>query len=241
MFHNKPPPLTQNIPSFFLQEPTNLTTCHNQHYDFVLQLISYLQTNGLKTPNLFGGGDKENVELLQNLLTKDHLLSMKEMTTDPRVVAEVLIQYFTSAQDPLLPSEMYDAFLLAQTILDSKAKIDYLRNLFSALPRKTQEFVDKLLRFLMELSRGCEVNFSDSESLAYLFGSILLRPLEHLYYMAKDQKAIVDLTKLFIQEADKFEPPPMMKYSSSAPNLVNMDPINIPGRKSFDSKAVDLP
>jgi len=220
---------------------SNFSTSHSSKYDFLSKLVRYLQSNALSTPNLFGGGAKNEVQYVQSLLSKDENCQLTEATKDPRVVAEVLMQYFAGAKDPLIPFDLYDSFLLAQTILEHKMKIKYIRWLFSNLPRKSQEFLQKLFKLLNELSLQSATNFSDSESLANLFGNILLRPSETLYYMVKDQKDIWALTTIFIQDAEKvikLEPVTMMRVSASAPNLVNMENPNNIARMSLDKGAV---
>jgi len=142
------------------------------------------------------------VQYLFGLLTKNSNSFISEATKDPRVVAEVLIQYFTSAASPIIPFEYYDSFMIAQTIIELNEKLRFLEWQFSFLEEKIKRLIHILLQFLHDLCKKKSSNNADINQLSLTFAPILLRPIELEYYMVNDSTDVVMLTKLMIENVD---------------------------------------
>jgi hypothetical protein len=87
-------------------------------------------------------------------------------------------------------------------ILNESSKREYLTWLIKNLSDKTRELAHKLLQFLHDLISMSDVNNSNMDHLTALFGPILLRPLEIQFYMMKDDIAVIDITKVLIENVE---------------------------------------
>eukprot|EP01119_Soliformovum_irregulare_P012737 TRINITY_DN3329_c0_g1_i2.p1 TRINITY_DN3329_c0_g1~~TRINITY_DN3329_c0_g1_i2.p1 ORF type:complete len:163 (-),score=36.66 TRINITY_DN3329_c0_g1_i2:66-554(-) len=146
---------------------------------------------------------------------------VSKFVKDPRVAAELMLRYMSSAREPLFGYDSYDAFLLIDTIVNPKTKVKYLQRLFQQFPRKTQDFLDVLFKFLSDVTQQNPP--LTSQALGMLFGPLLLRPRETLYYMDNDMDGITNIIRICIENQKgliaKPIDPRMSHSTSSLPTL----------------------
>lgn len=135
----------------------------------------------------------------------DDALQLSSYTKNPQVVAELLRLFLAALPEPLLTFQLYDSFLLTQTIQSPADRVWAYRFLLAYLPPGFRSSVKLLLTLLFNLSRNSEVNGMDANALASVFGPCFLRPEEELYYMKDDPPLVVQIVALLIQEY----PPPL--------------------------------
>eukprot|EP01118_Nematostelium_gracile_P004216 TRINITY_DN14943_c0_g1_i1.p1 TRINITY_DN14943_c0_g1~~TRINITY_DN14943_c0_g1_i1.p1 ORF type:complete len:150 (+),score=19.66 TRINITY_DN14943_c0_g1_i1:248-697(+) len=124
---------------------------------------------------------------------------LNELTNDPRVIAEVLIQYFTASRFPLLPFEFYDSLILSETVLRKEDKIGYLHFTFSTLSDQIREIIFRLFMFFNDFTIAQKF---DLNQLIILFGPFLIRPAEVRYYMTEDKPLVESVIRFCIQNVE---------------------------------------
>ncbi len=127
-------------------------------------------------------------------------LQLTSYTKNPYVIAELLKVYLASLPEPLLTFQLYDSFLLTQTIHLRTDRVWAYRFLLAYLPPGFRASVKLLLTLLSNLSKNSEFNRMDALALAEVFAPYFLRPDEELYYMKDDRPLIVNIVALLIQE-----------------------------------------
>ena len=130
----------------------------------------------------------------------DDALQLSSYTKSPQVVAELLRLFLAALPEPLLTFQLYDSFLLTQTIQSPADRVWAYRFLLAYLPPGFRSSVKLLLTLLFNLSRSGEANGMDANTLASVFGSYFLRSEEELYYMKDDPALVVQIVALLIQE-----------------------------------------
>jgi len=148
----------------------------------------------------------------------EHDAAVSSLTNDPRLVGELLV-ICLSQSDPLIPADMYDSVLLTTSKLklfsktkqkmnyqtktlalqNHSDKVKYLQETIARVPSPVKKTLIELLSLLKTLNFSAS-HKAKSQDLAKIFGRLLLRPKERLFYMEHDQEQIQLLTKMLIEE-----------------------------------------
>lgn len=147
-------------------------------------------------------------------------LQLTSYTKEPLVIAELLKQFLASLPEPLLTFQLYDSFLLTQTIQAPSDRVWAYRFLLAYLPPGFRASVKLVLTLLFSLSRNSEINRMDAGYLAQVFGYYMLRPDEELYYMRDDSALINEIVALLIHEYENVLRAAPVGASRSASNLL---------------------
>jgi hypothetical protein len=90
-------------------------------------------------------------------------------------------------------------FLSKKVIVTQENKLMYVQELFVRMPIHTRRILTDLLGLLKSLSLSTSQPVKAAE-LAQLFGQLLLRPKERLYYMQNDDAKYPEILTLLIEE-----------------------------------------
>eukprot|EP00005_Dracoamoeba_jomungandri_P011144 CAMPEP_0174267736 /NCGR_PEP_ID=MMETSP0439-20130205/34758_1 /TAXON_ID=0 /ORGANISM="Stereomyxa ramosa, Strain Chinc5" /LENGTH=638 /DNA_ID=CAMNT_0015355423 /DNA_START=141 /DNA_END=2054 /DNA_ORIENTATION=+ len=141
-----------------------------------LEPIIFLGQHGISQRDIFGKKDSVTLDLVEQLKNKfkngNFELTGKE---DPRVVAELLKEYFKDLPQPLLTWKRYPEF-------DRINDLSYPNNLqelsyaIEELPPVRRATLLRLVEFLDLVSRYADRNGMDEKILAERFGPLILRP-----------------------------------------------------------------
>eukprot|EP01117_Protostelium_nocturnum_P011663 TRINITY_DN4244_c0_g1_i3.p1 TRINITY_DN4244_c0_g1~~TRINITY_DN4244_c0_g1_i3.p1 ORF type:complete len:147 (-),score=49.96 TRINITY_DN4244_c0_g1_i3:133-531(-) len=111
---------------------------------------------------------------------------------------------------------MYDAFMLTNTILQYEDRVKYLRSVLIVLPKYSQILLRQTVNLLQHvvrqqsdrvegeedhsLHRVASRSVSSLDRISSVFGPILFRPKEKIYYMQDDQQLCFNVVKILIEE-----------------------------------------
>jgi len=188
LLHNKPE----------LSPPIN----HYDPFNPLFKMIRYLQARGLTTEGLFLGEnvDQTEVERVKKIVVKEgDNLHLANATKDSIAVGEILKQFLLS-REPLLTFEMYDSFLLIDTISTEEGKIIWLERLLGMLPKSCFEALKQTFTLFFLLLQTSQSNKLTIEILAGKFGHIFLRPKEVAPYMQSDEAAVQAIIGLLMEQ-----------------------------------------
>ncbi|XP_008639445.1 PREDICTED: rho GTPase-activating protein 36 [Corvus brachyrhynchos] len=116
---------------------------------------THLETHGLQTVGIFRvGSSKKRVQQLREEFDRglDVFLDEHQSVHD---VAALLKEFLRDMPDPLIPRELYSAFLSTAT-MEGPAQLDTLQLLLFLLPPCHSDTLLRLLRFLGEVARHAE-------------------------------------------------------------------------------------
>ncbi|GAM23976.1 hypothetical protein SAMD00019534_071510 [Acytostelium subglobosum LB1] len=199
---------------------------HNSEgHPILLKLVRYLHTKGTSLEHVFkvqSHDFNEEFQLVKKNLLRDisvgdgEQVQLSSLTNNPHVVAELLKQYLLYLPEPLFTYQLYDSFLLTNTILSKQDKLWAYRFLMAYLPQGFRATIKNVLGLLSKIHSNNSVTKMDSQQLAMIFARAFLRPEEEMYYMKQDRIDCEDILRLWIEEFDAVTRPAV---SAPAPAL----------------------
>jgi len=187
------------------------------------KLIRWLETKALVQdsaadelfePSVTSKYTKE-IEVLHKQIEKDGDVGTLS-GLNPVVVGEVFRLCLLEIE-PLTTEEMYDAFMLTRMILNYPDKVKYLRSVLIVLPKYSQILLRQTINLLQNLvdfrqnklnnadkndpsSIISTANVSPLRKVSEMFGPLLLRPKELVYYMSGDESICQEVVEILIRE-----------------------------------------
>jgi len=101
-------------------------------------------------------------------------------------------------KEPILSFDLYDSFILANSIVSLEAKFQYVQILVFSLPKLQYEIFFQLMTLFELILQNKAINHSSSESITDQFSNLILRPREIVYYMEGDEEVVRVIVKLII-------------------------------------------
>ncbi|GAB0095356.1 hypothetical protein DMENIID0001_107260 [Sergentomyia squamirostris] len=123
---------------------------------------------------------------------------------DLNVVCSLLISFIRNLPEPLLPKEIYTAFISADK-KSGRERMSELKTLVNALPPLRYETTKHLLRHLYRVSQNCRVNMMGPKNLAIIFGpSIVSATNVTLETALEDMTHQVKIVESLVSEYEYF-------------------------------------
>ncbi|XP_051790173.1 rho GTPase-activating protein 24 [Erpetoichthys calabaricus] len=144
----------------------------------VEQCVTFIESNGLHEGGLFRRpGQAELIKELRDAFDAGEKPTF-DRNTDVHTVASLLKLYFRELPEPVVPFSKYEDFVLSAKLLTwerEQGMAELKRNL-EDLPKANLNLLRYICRFLNEVHSYSNVNKMDSQNLAAVFGTNILRP-----------------------------------------------------------------
>jgi len=169
--------MIQNSAVLFKEHSTGQNL--QQVHPMVRRPIQYLEKRGIRQRNILEPTSSGTHAEVQEL--KERFYSGEDVVippgTDPRVVAELLREYFRDLKQPLCTYKRYESFSQISDMPPSK-QLSVLRTCIDELPKVRRATLTVLMEFLHKVKSASMSNGMNTDKLADIFGPLLLRPLQ---------------------------------------------------------------
>lgn len=133
-------------------------------------LKPHLSEEGLFRVN----GEKTVITRLVEAFDRGENVILAQYTRSPNDVASLMKRFFTELPEPLIPVEMNDQFMAAQTRAEA-GDFESMRYACDGLPEYNSALLECLLKFLGEVLAYSSVNKMTVPNLATVFGPTLMK------------------------------------------------------------------
>ncbi|MDP2435084.1 MAG: SH3 domain-containing protein [archaeon] len=161
------------------------------------QCITYLRRCGMKTAGIFrvSPNNAELQKLKKQYKSPVSLVDFAQHVSSPHTVAGLLKLWFYSLPEPLIPFNLFDAFIqLFRNPPEKKHLLQHSKVMIQTLSTTRLDIFRFLFEFLFELQKSSDVNKMTPNNLGIVFGPNLIRPKE------QSQTAMLDRTNVEIVE-----------------------------------------
>ena len=170
-----------------------------------------IENGGLQTEGIFRvSGSAARLKKLKDTfeINVDYEISSELYTVMD--VSSLLKDYIRSLPEPLIPTELFQAFAAVTKIKNKRVQLENIVLLLSLLQIENRDTLEALLKFLTEVVKHNDVNKMGSHNLATIFAPCILKPPDSFQITKNTQvasimeqnKAIIDCVTLFIAEVD---------------------------------------
>lgn len=168
------------------------------------KLVRYLHARALYLENIFETQvPKSEVKMLKRKINAEKEgVQLATYVKSPHVVAEILKIFLAKLPEPLLSFEAYDSFLMVLSLEEFQDRISALRKVLHDLPFLLGNARLEVLSLLNRINANKETNKMSADRLAAIFGPIILRPEEDIYYCKEDLPGVIEITKMLIEDFD---------------------------------------
>lgn len=151
-------------------------------------------------------GNTANISALTELVNRgfDETCLADHRWNDVNVVSSLLKAFLRQLPEPLIPDEMYPAFISA----DKKRGATRMRDLKTCLgnlPAFNYHTMQHLMRHLHKVAENCAVNLMDPKNIAIVFGPSVVRMSKQTLELAvKDMKSQCCIVEVLVSHYQYF-------------------------------------
>jgi len=171
----------------------------------VRDTCEWLEKNALQTEGIFRiSGNIQRMKKIKKLYEEGKEKEINLDEEDVHTIAGALKLFFLEPEEPILTSELYDAWFHAMKIDDLQSQIKCLANVLSRLPIGNKLIVTRLFRLLKAISKESEINKMTVSNLSIVFAPSLLRkPEQNATNILDDSEKAHVLISTMIENFDK--------------------------------------
>ena len=143
------------------------------------KMVAFVEAHGLETEGLYRvPGSQKSIFELRDAIDAGADLVLDDQL-DPNVVGGLLKLYLRELSEPLIPFELYEAFIGVGAHygdVDETTRTLYMKLLVDHLPKRNRVHLDFIVAHLVNVAKHSDVNLMALHNVALLFGALLLRP-----------------------------------------------------------------
>lgn len=134
----------------------------------------------------------------------------EQTLSDPRwddvnVISSLLKLFIRNLPEPLLPNELYGAFITADKVDDPYQRFRELRTLLRKLPNHHYQTLKHLMQHLNLVSLNFKVNLMEPRNLAIVFGpSVVRKSNDSLETVVKDMRSQCTIVESLVTHVSFF-------------------------------------
>ncbi|KAI8737865.1 rho GTPase-activating protein 21 isoform X1 [Biomphalaria glabrata] len=185
--HNEEPSLSslteQEVDNDKMQFGVHLEDCfpspHNEFVPLIVELCTRIvEARGLEVVGVYRvPGNSAAVNALTEEFNRgiDTVNIDNEKLLDINVISSLLKSFFRKLPEPLIPADMYDAFIEANRYPDEDKRKLKIKRLLHLLPQHNNETFKHMAEHLNKVASYGNINKMDAKNLAIMFGPTLIR------------------------------------------------------------------